>query len=383
MGAEKKMWERSNAMFSNNIEWEFTDTLTDDGGQFIHSVSTDVNSKLRKSPRKSDGLTTATIFLHGYANGLSYFSRILPLMLKDVDSSQIGSKIYACDLAGFGLSSRGSSFPAKTNDEAADVAAAEDYFLKSLESWRVANKIDKLNICGHSLGGYVAATYTERHPENVNKLVLLSPVGTPFPPSTEESSARLKNLSWGIYTLIMTVRKVWSTGYTPGMVIRGLPNGYGKSLVGKYVNGRLGIDGEEGEILTDYSYGVNMMKGEGEFCLDRLLKPGAYARSPLLPRFPRIPSIKAKDVTFIYGSKDWMDYKGGVAARDLINSQEGDGECRVYLVKDAGHLLILENPEGTVQAIKHGAFGIGSVGGGDNEKDQCMLLPKEDKFFKF
>ena len=50
--------------------------------------------------------------------------------------------------------------------------------------------------------------------------------------------------------------------------------------------------------------------GSGEFALPHLLAPGAWAREPLLPD---LVNLKAP-LHFIYGERDWMDWRAGEAA---------------------------------------------------------------------
>lgn len=45
--------------------------------------------------------------------------------------------------------------------------------------WRQANKVDKMVLCGHSLGGYLSVCYAEKYPQRIDKLVLASPVRFP------------------------------------------------------------------------------------------------------------------------------------------------------------------------------------------------------------
>lgn len=44
------------------------------------------------------------------------------------------------------------------------------------DRWRKANGLDKMVLCGHSLGGYLSVCYAEKYPQRIEKLVLASPV---------------------------------------------------------------------------------------------------------------------------------------------------------------------------------------------------------------
>jgi cardiolipin-specific phospholipase len=84
--------------------------------------------------------------------------------------------VYVVDLLGMGSSGR-PTFAAETPEQ------AEDFFVNSLKTWLDKMEIkEKFYLCGHSLGGYVSTVYTLRYPDNVEKLLLLSPVGIPERP---------------------------------------------------------------------------------------------------------------------------------------------------------------------------------------------------------
>lgn len=77
---------------------------------------------------------------------------------------------------------------AKRADVDSRVRQAEDFFLDALEEWRAKEGLERMTLVGHSLGGYLATAYAERHPERVAKLILLSPAGVLGDPEAEQPS---------------------------------------------------------------------------------------------------------------------------------------------------------------------------------------------------
>jgi len=309
---------------------------------------------IRVTQEKDNGSTSTTsqpsqyplVIVHGYMNGALYFYRNLVALTRCFDT------VISVDLLGWGLSSR-PSFDRLRDDS---VETAEDFFVESLESWRSTNKIEKMNLAGHSMGGYLSVAYCEKYPERVDNLLLLSPAGVPdiTPERREEQKARFYNsvprkLVYGFFA------GLWENGYTPGSVMRAIPESQGRYLVEGYVDKRLPSirDPEEQAILAEYMYTGSILPGSGEYGLSRLLNPGAYAKKPLLHR---IPKLGVRKISFLYGEKDWMDIEGGLDVqtickekREGINTNRNATatssvpEINVYQVRDAGHLLMLEN----------------------------------------
>jgi cardiolipin-specific phospholipase len=270
------------------------------------------------------------VIIHGYMNGALYFYRNLLGLASFFDS------VISVDLLGWGLSSRPSLSRLKDNS----VATAEAFFVESLESWRAANNIEKMNLAGHSMGGYLAAAYSEKYPERIDQLLLLSPAG--IPEKTPEDTERRSHhpLHWKM------VWGLWDAGYTPGSLMRTLPESKGRSMVEGYVQNRLPEieDPKEQLLLADYMYTNSILPGSGEFALRMILSPGAYAKDPLLYR---IPELKVKQVSFLYGVYDWMEYKGGLGVQSICKEKQSNGTAApnvdVFRVPNAGHLLMLEN----------------------------------------
>lgn len=75
--------------------------------------------------------------------------------------------------------------------------------MNSLKVWKEKIGLKgKFYLTGHSLGGYVSSVYALRHPEDVEKLLLLSPVGIPEKPddfSHSEVVARFDSWKGKLY----------------------------------------------------------------------------------------------------------------------------------------------------------------------------------------
>lgn len=67
--------------------------------------------------------------------------------------------------------------PGRPNFSARSREEAEGFFVDALARWREAMGVDKMVLVGHSLGGYLAASYALQHPEHVQHLVLVGPAG--------------------------------------------------------------------------------------------------------------------------------------------------------------------------------------------------------------
>jgi cardiolipin-specific phospholipase len=119
------------------------------------------------------------VLLHGYGAGLGFFFQNFPAL-----GAWVGRR-------GGALSARVPfSITAPRADTPARVAQAEAFFVDALEEWRAARGIARMQLYGHSLGGYLAAAYALRHPDRVARLVLISPAGIPRDPADALAPAR-------------------------------------------------------------------------------------------------------------------------------------------------------------------------------------------------
>ena len=115
---------------------------------------------------------TPLVLVHGFGSGAG-------LWAMNFDELSKRQAVYAVDVLGFGRSSR-PDFPS-------DGADAENDFIEAIEQWREKIGVSKFILMGHSLGGFLACSYTLKYPEHVRHLVLADPWGlNEKPPPGEE-----------------------------------------------------------------------------------------------------------------------------------------------------------------------------------------------------
>ena len=114
------------------------------------------------------------VLLHGYLENLLVWEEFIPLIYKDV-------RVVVLDIPGHGISEVKGEV--HTMDYLADVVAGA---LDALQ-------IEKAYIVGHSMGGYVALSVCERHPNRVAGVVLLH--STPNADSEEKRKNREREIS--------------------------------------------------------------------------------------------------------------------------------------------------------------------------------------------
>lgn len=353
------------------------------------------------------------VILHGYGAGLGFFYKNFEAL-----SRPKGWQLYALDMLGMGRSSR-PPFKLPTKDKQQSITAAEDWFIDALEEWRIKKNIDRFTLMGHSMGGYMAVAYALKYPGRLNKLILASPVGIPEDPfatsaampepesstmgneftqdqsetapktgdnnnflnarSKAEKAAKKNGINdenppprkplpkWLVY--------LWDANFSPFSFVR--YGGFlGPVLCSGWTSRRFSqFPAEEKQALHDYSYSLFRMKGSGEYALAYILAPGAFARSPLIRRIQgvgrqmiesaelngTVPKAREDGIPVVlyYGENDWMDIKGGYAAKDKMDAERSrilkeasseekerdNGSAKVITIPRAGHHVYLDNAE--------------------------------------
>lgn len=283
------------------------------------------------------------VLLHGYAAGIGfYFKNLAPLSHH--------FRLHAVDWLGWGLSGR-PPFNARSTAE------AEDFFLHALERWRQEMGIERFILVGHSLGGYLSAVYALRHPERVEKLLLLGPAGVPAKPADFSPEAFRKRANVQPYTLrslmVSVFPRLWNAGVTPGAVVR-LLGPVGRSLTEGYTSRRFveghGFTEAEKVAFSHYMYHITASPGSGEYALRHLLEPFAWAKEPI---GPRVSQLKVP-TSFFYGDSDWMRPECGtqaVEAARAVRKPLSPTDLTVQIIPKAGHFVFLDQPAQFHEAV--------------------------------
>lgn len=87
-----------------------------------------------------------------------------------------------------------------------DALVAEQQFVKSIEEWRREMNIQEMILLGHSMGGFLATSYTISYPDRVKHLILADPWG--FPDKPKEVRAPLWMRAIG--TMLTPLNPLWA-----------------------------------------------------------------------------------------------------------------------------------------------------------------------------
>ena len=250
---------------------------------YIHCV--EILNKSDLTAERCEALPTM-VLVHGYGAGGAVFYPVL----KDLS---LHFHIYLIDMLGMGSSGR-PPFTAKS------VEMAEDFFVNSIKQFIDMIGITKFFLVGHSLGGYIATVYALRHPEDVTKLLLLSPVGVPEKPQDFDNAEivqRFDSFKGKVYA--KSVLYLWSKNFTPFGPMRATGSWGTKAFINIYVKKRMSIISHEEELkeVKNYLHQIFLRPPSGEYAINTILSPGSWAQNPL---FHRIQTLEVP-VSFFYG----------------------------------------------------------------------------------
>lgn len=277
-----------------------------------------VNSFIRTVSLNKDSDKTPLVLLHGFACGIGVW-------VMNLDSLSSSRPVYAVDLLGFGLSSR--------PPFSSDALEAEMQFFISLEKWRESVGLNKFILLGHSMGGYIAASYALHYPERVALLILVDPWGLPEKPISilhrYEMDAWVKLLDSFLqaFNFLASVRAAGPAGPY-------LMQHFRSDLLRKYCKFV-----ENPQCILDYIYHCNVQNPSGEVAFKAMTDKSGWAKHPMMHR---LNSLDWKvPITFVYGSRSWVNRQPGLQIKySRLNSF-----VDVQVIEGAGHHVYADKPE--------------------------------------
>jgi len=121
------------------------------------------------------------VFMHGLGGDMSYYTPVLnSLGLNDGNHSQYTSILF--DLEGHGMSPTSATSKITIESYAEDI----DGLLKALD----VQPGNGITLVAHSMGCLVASLFASRHPDTVNRLILMGPPPCPLPSAGAEGSIK-------------------------------------------------------------------------------------------------------------------------------------------------------------------------------------------------
>ena len=272
------------------------------------------------------------VMVHGYGGSGMIFYKMFRRLSEHFH-------VYLIDILGMGRSSR-NTFNCKTFEE------WEQYFVKSIEKWRDIMKIDKMNLLGHSFGGYVVSRYALYYPERIEKLLFLSPFASESssPEHAEEFENRLKNAKWFKRQVMKLAVWMYKKNTTPFGVARKAGRLLGGYAIKKGLKRRLDkVPKEEFPALSDYMHQIIMAKGSSEYAFNIMFPNFMITDKAIMNNLQTYKDngigninkiLLYLDYWFFYGTRDWMDTN---LNKDFVSDQLKSKDEKVYMIKKAGH----------------------------------------------
>ena len=274
---------------------------------------------------------TNLVMIHGYGgSGMVFYKMFKRLSEK--------FHVYCIDLLGMGRSSR-NEFNCETFKE------CEQYFVNSIEKWRKAMNLDKINLLGHSFGGFIASRYALHYPENLGKLIFLSPFASEITcdKHIEQFEEQMNNSNW--FTRQITNYVIWMfrKNTSPFGLARKAGRLLGGYAIKRGIQRRL-VNVPEAEFLAFYEYlhQIIMSDGSSEYAFNIMFPNFMITDKAIMNNLDEYKengigkdyAIIVIEYCFLYGSKDWLDTN---LNGDFVSTQLEKSNEKVHIIDRAGH----------------------------------------------
>ncbi|XP_023315836.1 protein ABHD4 isoform X1 [Trichogramma pretiosum] len=314
-------WSRSSATMLRTVERKILSYLkTSYRGSYIDIGSVVGSSdKIWTLSLNQQSTETPIVLLHGLGAGVA-------LWVFNLDSLAKHRPVYAIDLLGFGRSSR--------PNFSSDAKEAEDQLVRSVESWRRETQLDKFVLLGHSMGGFLAASYAIKHPEHVKHLILADPWGFPEKPSEVVQKRNIPLWVKAIAYVVQPLNPLWAVRFA-GPFGQWLIETTRPDIIRKFSP----ILKEEPSLISQYIHQCNAQTPSGESAFHAMMQGFGWAKNPMIKRIDQIDS--SVPITFIYGSRSWIDNTSGEAIKQI----RSNSYVNIQVINGAGHHVYLDKSD--------------------------------------
>ncbi|XP_029160226.1 protein ABHD4 isoform X2 [Nylanderia fulva] len=269
---------------------------------------------------------TPIVLLHGLGAGVA-------LWCLNLDALASQRPVYAIDLLGFGRSSR----PVFSSD----AQKAEEQLIRSVEEWRREMQLEKFVLLGHSMGGFLAASYAMQYPERVKHLILADPWGFPEKPSdtpAKASDAAAKaNIPFWVKAIAFAVQPL-----NPLWAVR-VAGPFGQWLIEKtrpdIVKKFTPLLKDDTTIISQYIHQCNVQTPSGESAFHAMMHGFGWAKNPIVKRMDKLSNDIP--ITLLYGSRSWVDNSAG----ETIKQNRSSSYVNVQVITGAGHHVYADKSE--------------------------------------
>lgn len=285
------------------------------------------------------------VMMHGFASGVGLWS------LNMDHFARFGNRhIFAFDLIGFGKSSRPnfnfkkSSGMSDFQKSKAEAEFMETCMVESVEKWRRAiggPLQDKFILLGHSFGAYLALAYALRYPDHVAHIILADPWGMPQENQQRQMSTSkysgvrmmpfwLRGIAKLVFHYFNPLAGLRAAGPFGPTLIHALrpdlkqkfqrltsPLNNNESELAELNESDTSDVSEEDSCFVDYIYHCNAQSSPtGEIAFKKICTSTGWARLPMLERIIELECHIT--LSFIYGSRSWIDRQSGFQAKYIL-----------------------------------------------------------------
>ena len=231
--------------------------------------------------------------------------------------------VYAIDLPGFGKSSR--------KEYSKDPLLAEQQLVKVIETWRIKMNLTKMILVGHSMGGFIAASYAMSYPQRVQHLILADPWGLtekPLDGKPNKYSDRTDQIGH------------FFSKYANPLELLRIAGPFGQWVVDfsypELVSIMTSVVGNK-TTITQYLQQANLQTPTGEEAFKTMMDEFYWTKNPMIIRLDKLSA--SVPMTLILAENSWVDK----IDEDLLKTIRSNSYVKYHIIKNVGHVLYAFN----------------------------------------